>query len=102
MRMWRQYFLRGQIYGIDIFDKSALNGSRLWTFRGHQGDESFLAKVLEETGPLDIIIDDSSHINRDVLTSFHYLFPSYALAVFTSSRICRRRTGQGPEEAAST
>lgn len=75
MRMWRQYFLRGQIYGIDIFDKSALNGSRLRTFRGHQGDESFLAKVLEETGPLDIIIDDGSHINRDVLTSFHYLFP---------------------------
>jgi hypothetical protein len=39
------------------------------------GDESFLGKVLEETGPLDIIIDDGSHINRDVLTSFHYLFP---------------------------
>lgn len=75
MRMWRQYFPRGQIYGIDVFDKSALNGSRLRTFRGHQGDESFLAKVLEETGPLDIIIDDGSHINRDVLTSFHYLYP---------------------------
>jgi hypothetical protein len=75
MRMWRQYFPRGQIYGIDVFDKSALDGSRLWTFRGHQGDESFLGKVLEETGPLDVIIDDGSHINRDVLTSFHYLFP---------------------------
>lgn len=78
LRMWRTYFPRGQIYGIDIHDKSVHDGRRIKTFQGSQFDPRFLDRVLEITGPPDIIIDDGSHVSRDVIVSFGYLFPRMA------------------------
>ena len=75
MRMWRTYFPRGRIYGLDIFDKSPHNERRIKTFQGSQADTEFLRVVLEQTGSLDIIIDDGSHRCDHVITSFEYLFP---------------------------
>src|SRR5438045_959193 len=34
LRMWRTYFRHGQIYGIDIADKSPHNARRIHTFQG--------------------------------------------------------------------
>jgi len=78
LRMWRSYFPRAQVYGIDIHDKSYHDGRRIKTFRGDQSDPEFLARVLAETGPPDIVIDDGSHVSRDVIASFDYLFPRMA------------------------
>jgi hypothetical protein len=75
LKMWRDYFAHSNIFGIDIEDKSWLDGDRIKTFRGSQDDEEFLLKVCNETGPLDIVIDDGSHINRHVIASFKFLFP---------------------------
>jgi demethylmacrocin O-methyltransferase len=75
LRMWRTYFPRAHIFGIDIADKSSHDEKRIKTFRGSQVDESFLAGVLEQTGPLDIIIDDGSHVCEHVIKSFEFLFP---------------------------
>jgi hypothetical protein len=75
LRMWRTYFPRSRIFGIDIADKSLHDEKRIKTFRGSQDDESFLASVLEQTGPLDIIIDDGSHVCKHVIKSFEFLFP---------------------------
>jgi hypothetical protein len=75
LRMWRTYFPRACIFGIDIVDKSMHNEKRIKTFRGSQDDESFLASVIEQTGPLDIIIDDGSHVCKHVIKSFEFLFP---------------------------
>ena len=75
LRMWRTYFPKGRIYGIDFFDKSPHDERRIKTFRGSQADTEFLRKVIETTGPLDIIIDDGSHHCDHVLTSFEFLFP---------------------------
>ena len=75
LRMWRDYFPYAQIYSMDIHDKSAHEGNRIRIFRGSQVDESFLTDVLAETGPLDVIIDDGSHINEHVIKSFELLFP---------------------------
>lgn len=75
LRMWRDYFPNGQIYSIDIHDKSAQEEDRIRIFRGSQADEAFLEKVTAETGPLDIIIDDGSHINEHVIKTFKKLFP---------------------------
>lgn len=75
LRMWRSYFPKGRIYGIDIADKQPHDGPRIRTFRGSQDDEAFLAKILEQTGPPDLIIDDGSHQCPHVLASFRYLFP---------------------------
>jgi hypothetical protein len=75
LRMWRDYFRRGQIFGLDLFPKTDLDGIRLRTLRGDQNDPAWLAKIAEEFGPFDVIVDDGSHINEHVLTSFEALFP---------------------------
>tara|TARA_B100000519_G_scaffold155287_1_gene136593 strand:+ start:428 stop:1147 length:720 start_codon:yes stop_codon:yes gene_type:complete len=75
LRMWKKYFKKGEIYGIDIFDKSSLEEKRVKIFKGDQSDKLFLSKVIKEVGNPDIIIDDGSHKNDDVINSFKYLFP---------------------------
>jgi hypothetical protein len=61
LKMWRDYFPRARIYGLDMFDASYLDDERVRTFQGDQSDLGFLAEVAAETGPLDVIIDDGSH-----------------------------------------
>jgi demethylmacrocin O-methyltransferase len=75
LRMWKDYFPKSSIYSLDIFDKSSLEEGRIKIFRGSQNDPDFLRKVIEEMGGLDIVIDDGSHINEHVVTSFRTLFP---------------------------
>ncbi len=75
LRMWKYYFPNSMIYSIDICDKSFFEEDRIKIFKGDQTDEKFLKKVYAETPGLDIIIDDGSHINKDVITSFKILFP---------------------------
>jgi len=75
LRMWKHYFPRSEIYAVDIHDKSALQEPRIRIFQGSQNDPAFLRSVAQEMGRLDIVIDDGSHVNEHVLTSFRTLFP---------------------------
>lgn len=75
LRMWKNFFRKGRIFGIDIYDKSALQEKRIKIFQGNQNDEKFLGVVGKDVGPFDIIIDDGSHINEHIITSFKTLFP---------------------------
>jgi hypothetical protein len=75
LRMWKHYFPKGEIYSIDIYDKSSLQEDRIKIFQGSQDDKEFLNRVTEETGNFDIIIDDGSHINEHVIETFKNLFP---------------------------
>lgn len=75
LRMWKRFFPFAQIYALDIFDKSFFEEKRIRIFQGSQVDKVFLGKMLEETGELDVIIDDGSHINEHVIESFKILFP---------------------------
>jgi hypothetical protein len=75
LRTWKRYFHRAMIYGVDIHDKSQFEEQRIRIRRGSQSDAEFLEQVVAETGPLDVIIDDGSHVNSDVLSSFRLLFP---------------------------
>lgn len=72
--MWQRFFPRGIIYGLDIFDKPAVVGPRIQTLRGDQNDPGFLQKIADTAGPFDVIIDDGSHVNEHVRTSFEALF----------------------------
>jgi hypothetical protein len=76
LAMWAGYFSRGQITGIDIAEKRLALDPRIKLYRGSQDDPVFLRKVCEERGPFDIIIDDGSHVPKQVAASFHILFPS--------------------------
>ena len=75
LQMWKRYFHRGLIYGLDLFDKSALNRPRLTALIGDQADAGALRAIAERYGPFDIVIDDGSHDNAHVRISFETLFP---------------------------
>ena len=75
LRMWKSYFPFSKIYSLDIHDKSFLQEKRIKIYKGSQVDFDFLNDVIKETGDLDIIIDDGSHINEHVIETFKYLFP---------------------------
>ncbi|GAA2617583.1 hypothetical protein SMC26_05825 [Actinomadura fulvescens] len=75
LRMWKRYFHRGLIFGLDIFDKTELTESRLTALVGDQNDPDCLVALAERHGPFDIVIDDGSHMNEHVHTSFATLFP---------------------------
>jgi hypothetical protein len=76
--MWKTYFPKGNIFGLDIYDKSFIDQERIRTFRGEQGDEARLCEIVTETGPLDVVIDDGSHESADVIKTFNVLFPMLA------------------------
>jgi len=63
------------IYSIDIYDKSVLQEDRIKIFQGSQADEAFLKHICGQISPLDIIIDDGSHMVDHVLISLKTLFP---------------------------
>ncbi|GMO40342.1 MAG: hypothetical protein Ta2B_20230 [Termitinemataceae bacterium] len=75
LRMWKRYFPNSKIFGVDIYDKSALEEHRIKIFKGSQVDSVFLDSMVKQTGDFDIIIDDGSHINEHVIETFKILFP---------------------------
>ncbi|MBC5841426.1 class I SAM-dependent methyltransferase [Flavobacterium sp. F-380] len=75
LRMWKTYFPFAKIFALDIFEKSFLEERRIKIFKGSQVDLNFLDEVCSTAGPFDLIIDDGSHINDHVITSFEFLFP---------------------------
>lgn len=78
LRMWQDYFPSSTIYGIDLYDKQAHAKGGIKIFKGSQNDPEFLQRVAKEAGGFDIIIDDGSHVNAHVITSFQTLFPLLA------------------------
>jgi demethylmacrocin O-methyltransferase len=44
-------------------------------FCGSQSDEKILSKIVNKYKKFDIIIDDGSHVNKDVIKTFNFLFP---------------------------
>lgn len=56
LRMWKTYFPKSMIYGIDLYDKKFHEEKRIKTFQGSQNDLAFLKQVVTEIGSIDIII----------------------------------------------
>jgi len=77
LELWRDYFPRGTIVGIDLkLPERFVPGERIQVFEGSQADERFLSKVANKTAPdgFDIIIDDASHIGELTRRTFWHLF----------------------------
>jgi hypothetical protein len=72
--MWQRFFPRGLVYGMDLYPKPGVRGPRIRTIEGDQNNPGFLRSLAAEFGPFDIIIDDGSHVNEHVRTSFEELF----------------------------
>jgi hypothetical protein len=77
LQLWRDYFPRGRIVGIDLkLPKNFVPGERIEVFEGSQADTRFLSEVAAKTAPggFDVIIDDASHLGELTKTTFWHLF----------------------------
>lgn len=77
LRMWKEYFPNAEIFGYDYYDCQPYEEHRIKLIRGAQDDVVALEE-LQKHGVFDIIIDDGSHKNMDILICFEYLFPKIA------------------------
>jgi hypothetical protein len=77
LRMWRTYFRRAQVVGIDLQPRD-FREPRITTAAGDQTDPRFLHDLDREYGPFDLVIDDGSHMNAHVVATFGILWPLLA------------------------
>ena len=75
LRMWKAFFRKSRIVGIDLHDKSHLSEPRIDVRQCDQTDTEGLIRLSNEYGGFDIIIDDGSHMNDHVIRTFEVLFP---------------------------
>ncbi len=77
LRMWKNYYYRSQIVGIDILPEcKQYEDDRISIEIGSQNDFEFLKQVSEKYGLFDMILDDGTHHSSDVIFSFEHLFES--------------------------
>jgi hypothetical protein len=74
LRMWKDFFPRARIIGIDIHPKTGIAEDRITILQGDQSDLAFLDDVAARYGPFDVVVDDGSHICAQVIASFERLF----------------------------
>ena len=80
MFMWRDYFERGHIAGLDYLTVSLDDPSgRLHLYQGEQQDTRLLDRIRAEVAPggFDVIIDDASHEAGFTRKSFWHLFRNH-------------------------
>jgi hypothetical protein len=77
LRMWKKYFEYANIYAIDIKpDIMITDESRITTYIADQSSHNDMMNVVNKiNAPLDIIIDDGSHIPIHQVISFCILEP---------------------------
>lgn len=78
LRMWKSYFPRATIIGLDIEDKSFVVEDRIVVYRGSQTDSEVMRRIHRDHGPLRVVIDDGSHVPAHVRRTFSIMFPLLA------------------------
>jgi hypothetical protein len=76
--MWKDYFQKGSITGVDIKLPGGFTPpERVKMYEGDQRDTEFLRRVAEKEAPegFDIIIDDGSHYGKNTKITFWTLLP---------------------------
>lgn len=84
LKLWKEYFTKAEIYCIDnnlsrIQEYNYVPDERIKIFYGDQSDPSSLIESCNQMGVsnFDIIIDDGSHIDSHIMTTFNTLFERY-------------------------
>ena len=75
LRMWKQFFPKAQIVGLDLQDKSFVDEPRIRAYQGSQTDEAVLRRIIDDAGSVRVIIDDGSHRPEHIRETFRILFP---------------------------
>ncbi|MFC7493457.1 MULTISPECIES: class I SAM-dependent methyltransferase [unclassified Nocardioides] len=78
LQMWRDYFgRRATIYGVDIDERCAqLGGPHTKVFIGDQEDREFLRRIVDEVGPIDVVIEDGGHTMGQQVATFEEIYPA--------------------------
>lgn len=100
LKMWRDYFKKGKVIGLDIVKKNLNLGKRVEIFHGSQNDNTILDKIIKKYKKFDFIVDDGSHRYKDIKYSFEYLLHSlkdggYYFIEDTQSSYIREFGGDG-------
>lgn len=75
LRMWKQFFPKAQIVGLDIEDKSFVAEDRIRVYQGSQADPDVLHRIVADAGSIRVILDDGSHNPAHIRETFRILFP---------------------------
>ena len=77
LRMWKRWLgPHARIVGIDIDPRAKGAAEDQCDVRiGSQSDIGFMKSVVKEFGVPDIVLDDGSHVMKDVNATFDYLYP---------------------------
>jgi SAM-dependent methyltransferase len=80
LQLWRDYFERGRIVGLDLNPVEIEDPTgRIRFYQGGQQDTVLLDRIARECAPegFDIIIDDCSHVGDLARVSFWHLFDNH-------------------------
>ena len=72
LRMWRDYFLNAEIYGIDIYEENLFSEDRINTFKIAQEDTEALDKEFSSI-KFDVILDDGGHTPQSQIDGFLHM-----------------------------
>lgn len=76
IKMWKEYFPNSTIAGMDIEDCRFICDERTKFYQYNQGKrEDIEAFISEHKARFDVIIDDGSHMQKDIMVSLGGLFP---------------------------
>jgi len=75
LQMWYKYFPNATIHAIDVHNQSVHNNDRVTTHVADQSKREDLKRVMDLVGPVDLIIDDGSHIIDHQQISLGFLYP---------------------------
>ena len=71
LRAWAKYCKNANIYGIDIFEESLFEEPRIQTFVCDQSNTEQLDNLMNKINvPMDVIVDDGSHVTEHQVISF--------------------------------
>ena len=77
LRLWTHYFPKGEVYGLDFNDFTAVQIPRCKIFQADASSPEQLQAIAKEIGEeLDIIIDDASHASDHQQITLGALFPA--------------------------
>lgn len=110
VRMWKDYFPRGEIVGLDRDPQTLAHAEdRIAIHLADQSDTAGMTALVRKLGPFDVIIDDGSHIWAHQIETLRALLPlvkpggTYILEDLHTSygRWAPKYRGAGGETAAS-
>ncbi|MEO7016684.1 MAG: class I SAM-dependent methyltransferase [Leifsonia sp.] len=78
LQMWKKYFgKRARLTGVDIDPRCAnLGEERINIVIGDQSDREFLARLRDQVGPIDVLIDDGGHTMQQQIATFEVMWPA--------------------------